>query len=868
MAPTPSATPTQALSLTPSHTPGPSLTPSPKLPAEEAVFYPSSDTYVNSWYPSTNYDASRFIIVRQADVMAPLLQFDLTSMARREIRSARLELYAVRRTNSGDMTMSVHRVRRPWLSTQVTWAQASTGVAWDRAGCNGESTDRDAASCSTVTVNSEGKWYSLDVTEIVRAWTADISQNQGLVIKGGGGTSVQYELASRESDDTTLRPRLIVEAVLPPTATPTLTPTETPTETPIPTDTAAPTSMATPTETLTETPAPVLIETVMSTETPTAIPMPTDTATPTETPTATPTPTDTATPTETPTATPTPTDTATPTETPTTHRRQRTRRRPPKRRQTRATPTETPTDTPTPTDTAMPTETSTETPTPTATATPTLTPTETATATTTHTATTTSTPTSTPTATVTDTATPTLTPSATPTPSAAPQPRDVTYAAVADADVDSWSPDSNHGRNGTVTLRTMGNKSPVLRFALADIPVEAVVQKATLRVRTTGEQKSALRTDVIGLRREWAESQVTWNLAATGKPWAMAGAKDVNLDRLEQSVSSALVTGGDRWWEWDVTTLVQEWTSGRLANNGLILVCADTGVHAEVSVTTREYGQPAQLLIRYIVPAPTWTPSPTGTVTTTATATWAIAPTQTTAPTDSPTPTLTPTSSATATTTELPTATPAVPVTPSAQDVTLEAIDDAALDSSSPDLNRGNDGTMVLGTAGSGSPVLRFSLADLPTGAVVNQATLRVHTTGGTTLDLWVDVTRLRREWVEAEVTWNVAATGQPWAVPGAKDIGRDRFPYVESSVLMTGDDRWWEWDVTTLVQEWANGSWPNYGLILGCESVSVDAEINVATREYGQPAQLVVNYTASEAARPNRLRGALAMVARIPALP
>jgi hypothetical protein len=247
-------------------------------------------------------------------------------------------------------------------------------------------------------------------------------------------------------------------------------------------------------------------------------------------------------------------------------------------------------------------------------------------------------------------------------------------------------------------------------------------------------------------------------------------------------------------------------------------------------------------------------------------------PSVTPAPTQSPTPTFTSAPTATATRTPAPTetatATPTLAGTPQPRNVTLEAIADTALDSSAPDSNRGSDGTIALRTGGSKSPVLRFSLADIPAGAVVKQATLRVRTTGGDKSDLWVDVIRLRREWVETEATWNVAAAGQPWAVPGAKDIGHDRFPFSESAVVIRGDDRWWEWDLTTLAQEWASGSWPNNGVILMCESTSTNAEINVAARESGQPAQLVITYTTSEAAEHNRFRGMLAYMARIPALP
>jgi hypothetical protein len=221
--PTPTASATSNATPRPSSTPSntlvPTPTPSPTEPLEQAIFYPTSDTHVNSWYPSTNYDASQYVTVRQGDVIAALLRFDVAGLAGREIRSARLELYASKRSNSAAMTVSAYRVLRPWVGKQATWAQASTGVAWDRAGCNGEGTDRDASASGVVSVDTLGKWYSLDVTDMVRAWVGDAAQNQGVVLKGSGGASVEYSFASKESADVAIRPRLVVETVVASTTT-------------------------------------------------------------------------------------------------------------------------------------------------------------------------------------------------------------------------------------------------------------------------------------------------------------------------------------------------------------------------------------------------------------------------------------------------------------------------------------------------------------------------------------------------------------------------------------------------------------------------------------------------------------------------
>ena len=274
------ATATPQPSLTPSNTPSLLATPSP-TPLVEVVLSPASDTYINSWYPSTNYDGSQFVNVRQGDVMAALLRFDVAGLGSQAIRSARLELYAGKRSNSAQLTVSTYRVLRPWVGKQATWSQAGIGAAWDRAGCNGEGTDRDAAASSTISVDTLGRWYSWDITDMVRTWAADATQNQGVILKGSGGTSVEYDFASMESADATIRPRLIVETGMGPTTTATVAPTQTPASTPVPTGSATPTGTALLTNTMTPT--------SISTASATPQPSPTPSSTPGFSPTPSPT---------------------------------------------------------------------------------------------------------------------------------------------------------------------------------------------------------------------------------------------------------------------------------------------------------------------------------------------------------------------------------------------------------------------------------------------------------------------------------------------------------------------------------------------------------------------------------------------------
>lgn len=169
----------------------------------------------------------------------------------------------------------------------------------------------------------------------------------------------------------------------------------------------------------------------------------------------------------------------------------------------------------------------------------------------------------------------------------------------ADAALNSWVPNNGYGYSAFLPLRTFGQKRPLFHFALDELPPNATVYRALFRARTLDGDGTNLNVDVIGLGRPWDEHQVTWNVPLTGQEWASPGAEAVGIDRLEGVVSSTVVAGGDRWWEWEVTSLVQDWLSGHLPNYGFMLVCNETDRYHEISFASKEYGQAAQLIVEH-----------------------------------------------------------------------------------------------------------------------------------------------------------------------------------------------------------------------------------------------------------------------------
>jgi hypothetical protein len=125
--------------------------------------------------------------------------------------------------------------------------------------------------------------------------------------------------------------------------------------------------------------------------------------------------------------------------------------------------------------------------------------------------------------------------------------------------------------------------------------------------------------------------------------------------------------------------------------------------------------------------------------------------------------------------------------------------------------------------------VLLFDLSALGKNLMVTNATLKLFAD----VNLWptgnpggqdMEVYRLTRPWVEAQVTWTHSATNTSWSAPGGDYSGTtgvaDQNPYATNN--MTVPDNYTnlspvelDWNVTSLVQEWYSGTQPNYGLLL-----------------------------------------------------
>jgi len=247
----------------------------------------ADDTYITSWFPNENHGADIILRVRRGGEQAALLRFDTASLPSAvQVEAATLSLHTVGRSNSFSEIVSSYAMSRTWAADQANWWRATASQAWGIPGANDTASDRSGVPSDSQTVSAIGRWYHWNVTEMVRDWIVDPTSNKGIYLGGNGENNVQYDFASSEYAEVSIRPRLVITYTLP-----LPTPTPTPTSSPTPTDTSTPTATPTATDTPIPTATPTATETPTPTPTDTPSPTPTDTPSPTATPTDTPTPT-------------------------------------------------------------------------------------------------------------------------------------------------------------------------------------------------------------------------------------------------------------------------------------------------------------------------------------------------------------------------------------------------------------------------------------------------------------------------------------------------------------------------------------------------------------------------------------------------
>ncbi len=189
--------------------------------------------------------------------------------------------------------------------------------------------------------------------------------------------------------------------------------------------------------------------------------------------------------------------------------------------------------------------------------------------------------------------------------------------------IDQSAPTSNFN-SGTLYVgdgaSTAAARS-LIQYDLSSIPSSAIVTSASLALTFFQDISSNARTlSAYRVLRNWVHTQVTWNVYATASNWGTAGCSNTTTDRESGTIGSVAVaatpTAGTVYTINLTAALVQEWLSGVLTNNGLLLQ-----VDTETSDQLGYYGIDAAegnrplLTIAYTVISGTSTISGTGVAT-------------------------------------------------------------------------------------------------------------------------------------------------------------------------------------------------------------------------------------------------------------
>ena len=416
-------------------------------------------------------------------------------------------------------------------------------------------------------------------------------------------------------------------------------------------------------------------------------------------------------------------------------------------------------------------------------------------------------------------------PTATPGPLPTSIPGSLRFDPVEDTTLDQWASKESLNEALQLSARQGDIRAPLIRFNLASIPSGSVVKRAVLSLRVRGRTNPGhLTLSAHKVFRPWSGSQCNWQRASKNQPWAVAGCNDPLRDRSPVVVDQIVLRKNDRWYDLDLTPLVQEWVDDPAANYGLILKASgSTSVQYDFFSSDHPDAvmQPHLSCVVHkatpVLPEPSSTPAAT------------LTPTRRPIPSDTPVPSLTP----------LPQ--PVLVIFRQGGD--YDGAADTLLDAWDPDRNYERAAKLSARHGSVKVPLVRFDLQSIPDYASVKEAMLFLYPTSRSSAGaLELSIAKVKRAWGPKHATWNQATATEAWAQAGARDVGADRSAKAYARGQVTAVRQWVHWDMTDLVQEWVADPDRNYGFLLlaamagsqGNESLQYDfASSNWSIRNY-----------------------------------
>ena len=165
------------------------------------------DTYIYDWFPGMNFSTETQLLLRTPDLAHTLLDFDLGALPDgAQVQNAQLRLFVVDEMLPPNVAVKGYPLLRAWDPNLVNWTKAASGESWSEPGASGAEDRGGAIAASDALV--PGRYFFLDVTEIVQDWLADPNSQHGILLAARSEAEVAIHLASFEHSLANWRPRL------------------------------------------------------------------------------------------------------------------------------------------------------------------------------------------------------------------------------------------------------------------------------------------------------------------------------------------------------------------------------------------------------------------------------------------------------------------------------------------------------------------------------------------------------------------------------------------------------------------------------------------------------------------------------------
>jgi hypothetical protein len=152
--------------------------------------------------------------------------------------------------------------------------------------------------------------------------------------------------------------------------------------------------------------------------------------------------------------------------------------------------------------------------------------------------------------------------------------------------------------------------------------------------------------------------------------------------------------------------------------------------------------------------------------------------------------------------------------------------------------------------------LVEFNLSSIPSDAIISNATLQLYVTVKGTVSPTVYVHRINQSWTEGTGTGQNTGNGATWNSRNGSvnwnSAGADFDTAIWANTAVPDSANIWaSWNITNLVQNWINGTYPNYGMLLKTNTTAANVWTFASSDNTNVSIRPKINITYAESAAP-----------------